>query len=201
MPKVNRTSRTFLVASWIAVVLMLVVIFWFSSQDGTTLNEDLGGISALKVWLALMASQALGHPVDVSPIGHFTEYLFLGVALANALNASFEAKGRSESRERPAQTRGNQDSSTQIHDTRLSDPDKQTSKHATSASKEGKLAKWKLSGWKLVAMTATLASLYGATDEFHQIFTPGRSCDPADWLVDTIAALIGAFIVALILRR
>lgn len=39
------------------------------------------------------------------------------------------------------------------------------------------------------------SSLYGVSDEFHQIFTPSRSCDPMDWLVDTCAAAIGAAIV------
>ncbi|WP_080801107.1 VanZ family protein [Arabiibacter massiliensis] len=36
------------------------------------------------------------------------------------------------------------------------------------------------------------ASLYGVTDEFHQLFVPGRMCDPADWLVDTLGASLGS---------
>ena len=36
------------------------------------------------------------------------------------------------------------------------------------------------------------ASLYGVTDEFHQLFVPGRMCDPMDWLVDTLGASLGA---------
>ena len=43
----------------------------------------------------------------------------------------------------------------------------------------------------IIVLAIVLASAYGATDEFHQLFVPGRSCDPADWLVDTIAATIG----------
>ena len=30
-----------------------------------------------------------------------------------------------------------------------------------------------------------LTVFYGMTDEFHQYFTPGRSCDPLDLLADT----------------
>jgi VanZ family protein len=44
------------------------------------------------------------------------------------------------------------------------------------------------------------ASLYGITDELHQVFIPGRSCDIADWLVDTIAALLAAIIFLLVLH-
>ncbi len=34
-----------------------------------------------------------------------------------------------------------------------------------------------------------LASLFGASDEFHQKFTPGRCMDIFDWLADTAGAL------------
>ena len=37
-----------------------------------------------------------------------------------------------------------------------------------------------------------IAAVYAATDEFHQLFVPGRACDPADWAVDVVAALIAA---------
>lgn len=34
------------------------------------------------------------------------------------------------------------------------------------------------------------ASLFGASDEFHQSFTPGRSVDAFDWLADTSGAVV-----------
>lgn len=37
-----------------------------------------------------------------------------------------------------------------------------------------------------------LVSLYAVTDEFHQSFVPGRSCDWHDWLADTIGGMTGA---------
>lgn len=46
-----------------------------------------------------------------------------------------------------------------------------------------------------------LASLYGASDEFHQLFVPTRSSDPMDWLVDTLAALTVALIFYAIMRN
>ena len=44
------------------------------------------------------------------------------------------------------------------------------------------------------------ASLYGASDELHQAFVPGRSCDLLDWLADTLGGAAGAALLALVLR-
>jgi len=50
-----------------------------------------------------------------------------------------------------------------------------------------------------------IASAYGAGDEFHQSFVPGRSAEVADWLADTaggaIGAAIGAAVATAFLRR
>lgn len=42
----------------------------------------------------------------------------------------------------------------------------------------------------------TVASLYGITDEFHQSFTPGRGVEVADWMADTVGALVAVTIYA-----
>lgn len=44
------------------------------------------------------------------------------------------------------------------------------------------------------------ASAYGVTDEIHQLFVPGRMCDPVDWLVDTVGATVGAGLLYVVLR-
>lgn len=70
---------------------------------------------------------------------------------------------------------------------------------------------WGLSGGRLstvsrgAAFAATaVASMYGVTDELHQYFVPGRSCDVHDWLADTsgaaIAVIIGLAITSLVRR-
>ena len=41
-----------------------------------------------------------------------------------------------------------------------------------------------------VAWAVLIVSLFGATDEFHQHFTPGRSMDVLDWLADTCGAVV-----------
>jgi VanZ family protein len=47
---------------------------------------------------------------------------------------------------------------------------------------------------------AVLASVYGASDEFHQWFVPGREADPRDWLADTLGGVGGAAAAAVVLR-
>jgi VanZ family protein len=45
----------------------------------------------------------------------------------------------------------------------------------------------------VVGMAAT--SLYGAFDEIHQMFVPGRSPDILDWIADTTGAALAAGIM------
>jgi len=47
-------------------------------------------------------------------------------------------------------------------------------------------------GWIGALTLALLAtSLYGASDEWHQAWTPGRASDYHDWIADTLGATIG----------
>ena len=34
-----------------------------------------------------------------------------------------------------------------------------------------------------------------------RLFVPTRSCDPADWAVDTIAAIVGAILAYAVIKR
>ncbi len=55
---------------------------------------------------------------------------------------------------------------------------------------------------KRVAVIAILiCAIYAATDEFHQIFVPGRQCDPIDWIVDVAGSSLGVFLYLLLHRR
>jgi VanZ family protein/UDP-2,3-diacylglucosamine pyrophosphatase LpxH len=54
-----------------------------------------------------------------------------------------------------------------------------------------------------LAVVAVVA-LYGATDEWHQRFVPGRSCELLDWVADTLGAalaLAGAYLPLVFTRR
>lgn len=44
----------------------------------------------------------------------------------------------------------------------------------------------------ILLASISIASLYGATDEFHQHFISGRSCDFFDLLTDMIGSVVGA---------
>lgn len=54
---------------------------------------------------------------------------------------------------------------------------------------------------KAVVVALACGSAYGITDEFHQLFVPGRMCDPVDWAVDTAGTLLGAFLLAKLASR
>lgn len=51
---------------------------------------------------------------------------------------------------------------------------------------------WRANPWKVAFTVITIASLYGAVDEFHQSFVPGRDMSAWDLMADTIGAGIGA---------
>jgi VanZ family protein len=44
-----------------------------------------------------------------------------------------------------------------------------------------------------------IVSAYGALDELHQLFIPGRSCDILDWTADTVGVIIGVTIMTLLI--
>lgn len=54
---------------------------------------------------------------------------------------------------------------------------------------------------RTLALAVAIASLYGVSDEMHQVFVPGRSPDPLDWLADTLGALTAVALLARISRR
>ena len=43
-----------------------------------------------------------------------------------------------------------------------------------------------------VALAILIASLYGVSDEYHQLFVPGRTFDLFDMLADVIGSIAGA---------
>src|SRR5438094_6997194 len=45
-------------------------------------------------------------------------------------------------------------------------------------------------GWRAALWSLLAVSTFGATDEWHQYFVPGRSCDFFDWLADTSGAAL-----------
>jgi VanZ family protein len=50
-------------------------------------------------------------------------------------------------------------------------------------------------------LTALVVSGYGAIDEFHQYFVPGRDCNVWDWIADTLGAFLGALTVMPLIKK
>jgi VanZ family protein len=45
--------------------------------------------------------------------------------------------------------------------------------------------------WRRASAAIIVATLYGVSDEFHQVFVPGRTADRYDVLADCIGATVG----------
>ena len=54
---------------------------------------------------------------------------------------------------------------------------------------------WERGPYLAGALTVLAASVYGALDEVHQFFVPGRVADPVDWLFDTLGAIAAAAVL------
>lgn len=52
-------------------------------------------------------------------------------------------------------------------------------------------------GWRAAIWAVVAASAFGATDEWHQSFVPGRSPELADWVADTLGALTAVLLYRL----
>lgn len=45
-------------------------------------------------------------------------------------------------------------------------------------------------GWRSAGVSLLVVSAYGASDEWHQSFVPGRMSDAGDWVADTLGAAL-----------
>lgn len=51
---------------------------------------------------------------------------------------------------------------------------------------------------KTLVIATLLASLYAVSDEIHQLFVDGRSCQISDWAIDTAGAILGTIVFLII---
>lgn len=56
-------------------------------------------------------------------------------------------------------------------------------------------------GKRLILWSELICVIYAATDEFHQLYVPGRAGQVSDVIIDGIGALIGCFLYLLISKR
>jgi VanZ family protein len=53
----------------------------------------------------------------------------------------------------------------------------------------------------LVVLSGAIATVYGMTDEFHQLFVQGRSADVRDVLADSVGGFVGAQVASMLFAR
>ena len=178
-----RSGRA-IVLSWAAVAAWAVFIFCMSANTGNNLDHGGSIVSQVYQWLKELQAQAFGPSFDlVNPTAHFCEYAVFGALLANAWRPHVPFGRDAAQTERCSADRA---------DARALTPGVQ--ERISCARSRGCRSSVRVS-WLVVALAVACASLYGVTDELHQYFVPGRACDPADWLVDTCAAALGALLL------
>jgi len=61
-------------------------------------------------------------------------------------------------------------------------------------------ALYEMSAWRAIVVAIGIAAGFGAADEWHQRFVPGRSTELADWGTDSLGAAVGALSAAMYRR-
>lgn len=59
---------------------------------------------------------------------------------------------------------------------------------------------WKTKPFRCVLSVLIIVGIYGAIDEYHQSFTPGRDMSFLDWIADMVGALFGSLFALVSLR-
>lgn len=54
---------------------------------------------------------------------------------------------------------------------------------------------------KAAFATIVISSVYGALDEIHQMFIPGRFAEVLDWLADATGAILGVLIISYLIKK
>ena len=97
----KKTNKLLIILSWILVILILIMIFNFSSQDSSTSNkvtedfiqDTIGGIGGGEVLEKIEKTYSWDDfVVFIRKIGHSLEYAALGFSLFNALYLTFNLK-------------------------------------------------------------------------------------------------------------
>jgi len=60
---------------------------------------------------------------------------------------------------------------------------------------------WKRRPRLALLVTTLIGSVYGAIDEIHQYFVPGRHSNVWDWVANTLGSFLGALAIMLIMSK
>jgi len=60
---------------------------------------------------------------------------------------------------------------------------------------------WRNRSLLALLLTTLIGSVYGAIDEIHQYFVPGRHSNVFDWVANTLGSFLGALALMLVMRK
>ncbi|MBQ8317523.1 MAG: VanZ family protein [Lachnospiraceae bacterium] len=160
---------------WVLVFLWMGVIFFYSHRPAEVSAQDSYEVGMMtghivvedfEEW-SFVDQLAFAMKVDhpIRKLAHFTEYLILAVLLCGAVYG-----GRTE--ESAGTVYGGKD---------------EVSAGAVNGGKPRPWLRWLLP-W-------LIATLYAVSDEVHQYFIPGRSCQVGDVMIDSAGACVGVLVV------
>ncbi len=177
-----------------ATILMMALIFWFSAQpadDSTEMSTSVG-LAVGRIFVPdfdkkteseqISYAQSIDHPVR--KCAHASEYAILStLCICTLLSWTCDKKLQKKSNNKyrlPPTSAANVD------------------KPAALVTFFGKEIKLKAAIYMTVCGWLT-ATIYAATDEFHQLFVDGRACLFTDVMIDSAGAAFAAVIILLII--
>ena len=189
--------------SLVALVLWCAFIFYMSArvaQDsdalslgfvGRFLHLVVPGFSDMSAADQLALAKSINHPVR--KLAHFTEYLVLGTLAINALRLHISCSAGAPNESITTQTATQPTTQTGTFPTKR--PNNSTKDVTTSKSTDypAAISAGTTSRRNLIipALSWVFCILYAASDEFHQLFVPGRAGLVTDVCIDSAGALLG----------
>ena len=198
--------------SLVALILWCTFIFYMSArvaQDsdalslgfaGRFLHLVVPGFSDMSAADQLALAKSINHPVR--KLAHFTEYLVLGILAVNALRLHISCSAGAPNESTTTQTATQPTTQTAAFPTKR--PSSRTKDVTTSKSTDypAAIVTGTTSRRNLIipALSWTFCILYAASDEFHQLFVPGRAGLITDVCIDSAGALLGILLFLAALR-
>lgn len=189
--------------SLVALVLWCAFIFYMSArvaQDsdalslgfaGRFLHLVVPGFSDMSAADQLALAKSINHPVR--KLAHFTEYLVLGILAVNALRLHISCSAGAPNESTTAQTATQPTTQTAAFPTEHPNSSVEDGATIESSDYPAAISAGTTSHRNLIisALSWVFCILYAASDEFHQLFVPGRAGLVTDVCIDSAGALLG----------
>lgn len=184
------TGRKNRIWPYVAVtVLIMAFIFWQSSLAGEASEKESNAIVLLLgQWLRADPERV---SFAVRKTAHFMEYLALGVSLAATVRAIWQRRASGGKLPRQADVGSDRFAGGSGRAERR--------KHSKKSGLAGFAGSW-MSSVLAFLPPWVIGTAYAVSDEVHQFFVPGRSCEPRDMFIDSCGVAAGVLIMLLVRR-